>query len=110
VGRSSPELVEEIGRLIVEQQPEHYRWPGNIRELEQCVRRILLNGVYDWQQTDDSSHGELAESIEQGTLTANQLLGDYCSGLYAKLGSYEAVGRVTQLDRRTVKKYIVDSG
>ena len=110
VGRKSPELVEEIGQFIVERQPEDYSWPGNIRELEQCVRQILLNGAYRWQQTDDPDQGGLAECIEQGTLTANQLLGDYCSRLYAKLGSYEAVGRVTQLDRRTVKKYIVHSG
>ncbi|NNF47653.1 MAG: sigma-54-dependent Fis family transcriptional regulator [Desulfofustis sp.] len=110
VGRQSPELVEKIGQLIVEQQPDHYRWPGNIRELEQCVRQILLNGVYNWQQIDDPEHSELAERIEQGTLSANQLLSTYCSRLYAQLGTYEAVAKVTQLDRRTVKKYIVHSG
>jgi transcriptional regulator with PAS, ATPase and Fis domain len=110
VGRKSLELVEEIGRKITEQQPEHYPWPGNIRELEQCVRQILLNGVYKWQQAACSESGALADRIDQGKISASQLLGFYCSSLYAQLGSYEAVARVTRLDRRTVKKHIVTSG
>ncbi len=32
----------------------------------------------------------------------------YCRFLYDRHGSYEAVARITQLDRRTAKKYIVD--
>ncbi len=109
VGRKSPELVRQIGRSITEYQPENYSWPGNIRELEQCVRQILLNGVYKWQTTESSEQGELAAEIEQGTLSASQLLGAYCRTLRNRLGTYEAVSRVTKLDRRTVKKYIVQS-
>ena len=74
------------------------------------MRQILLNGVYNWQQAESSEYGELTDRIEQGTISANQLLGRYCSSLYEKLGTYEAVAKVTQLDRRTVKKYIVQSG
>jgi hypothetical protein len=109
VGRKSSELVKEIGRTIAEDQPENYSWPGNIRELEQCVRQILLNGAYKWQTTESSEQGELAAEIEQGRLSASELLGAYCRTLRERLGTYEAVSRVTKLDRRTVKKYIVQS-
>ena len=109
VGRQSPELVAEIDRIIGEQQPELYNWPGNIRELEQCVRQILLKGVYNWQQEEGSQYGELADRMEEGSLSANQLLAAYCSNLYTRLGTYEAVATLTKLDRRTVKKYIVQS-
>jgi len=106
VGRKSPELVQDIGRTIAEQQPVNYSWPGNIRELEQCVRQILLNGVYKWQVTDSSEHGGLSVEIDQGNLSASELLGVYCRNLHNKLGTYEAVAKLTKLDRRTVKKYI----
>jgi DNA invertase Pin-like site-specific DNA recombinase len=39
-------------------------------------------------------------------LTASQLLSHYCTRLYQQLGTYKAVARLTELDRRTVKKYI----
>ena len=109
VGRKSAELTETIGAAIARHQPERYSWPGNIRELEQCVRQILLNGVYKWPGVSRHASQELAEKIAQGTLSASKLLGGYCSSLYARLGTYEAVAQITQLDRRTVKKYIVES-
>ena len=109
VGRSSPELVESIGTHISANQPEHYGWPGNIRELEQCVRQVLLNGRYKWPPAAGSESTKLADGIEQGTFSASQLLGTYCRALYAKLGTYEAVAKVIKLDRRTVKKYIVNT-
>jgi len=43
-----------------------------------------------------------------GEISAQRLLQNYCQSLYECHGSYEAVARITQLDRRTVKKYIVD--
>lgn len=107
VGRKSPELVSEIGRTISRHQPVHYSWPGNIRELEQCVRQILLNGTYKWQQTDANQSSEFLQQIDQGELSAGQLLAGYCTTLYRRLGTFEAVAKVTKLDRRTVKKHIV---
>lgn len=106
LGRPSGDLVEEIGTFILANQPENYPWPGNIRELEQCVRQILLHQSYTWQQMGEKIEDRLYSEIEEGKLTAHQLLTHYCRKLYNNLGSYEAVGRVVELDRRTVKKYI----
>lgn len=106
LGRASGDLVEEIGSFIVANQPENYPWPGNIRELEQCVRQILLHQSYTWQQTEEKTLDRVYTEIEEGRLTAHQLLTHYCRRLYRNLGSYEAVGRVVDLDRRTVKKYV----
>jgi hypothetical protein len=106
VGRSPNDLVEQVGTFIINNQPKNYSWPGNIRELEQCARRFLLNKTYKWQHIGDDETNSLTEGIEQGTLTAHQLLTTYCSWLYQKLGTYGAVAKITELDRRTVKKYI----
>ncbi|MFW2365668.1 MAG: sigma-54-dependent transcriptional regulator, partial [Desulforhopalus sp.] len=106
LGRTSDELVEEIGRFIIENQPANYLWPGNIRELEQCVRQILLHQSYTWQETEERNEDQFCGEIKEGKLTAHQLLAYYCKKLYNKLGTYEAVGRLVDLDRRTVKKYV----
>ncbi len=39
-------------------------------------------------------------------MSAQQLLTLYCRQLYRRFGTYEEVARRTELDRRTVKKYI----
>ncbi len=106
LGRPSQELVNSIGNKILSSQPENYSWPGNIRELEQCVRRILISNHYSWQITEDQSAAKLSTQINKGTISAQQLLTEYCRALYDKLKTYEAVAKVTELDRRTVKKYI----
>jgi DNA-binding transcriptional regulator LsrR (DeoR family) len=46
-------------------------------------------------------------TIDAGTLDAQQLLAGYCRLLYQRHHSYEEVARRTNLDRRTVKKYLV---
>ena len=106
MGRPSEDLVDEIGSFIHQNQPRNYPWPGNIRELEQCVRQILLRQDYKWQYAAEESATPLGVAIDKGELTAHQLLAHYCNRLYKKLGTYEAVARVTDLDRRTVRKYI----
>ncbi len=108
IGHSSPELVLSTRKSIGESVSESYRWPGNVRELEQCVRRILLKKSYKAEEigngTEDAEN--LVDSLKQGEFTAQQLLGSYCRILYGKLGTYEAVARQVELDRRTVKKYV----
>jgi len=88
------------------QLPRGYPWPGNVRELEQAVRRIILTGGYAPdplpQRADQDAWLEAAAA---GRLDAPALLGGYCQRLCQRLGNYEAVARVTGLDRRTVKRH-----
>jgi DNA-binding NtrC family response regulator len=93
---------------------ENYTWPGNVRELEQAVRRILLTRecrgqLYSKAAPDDLS-GQMQQGINRGDLTAKQLLSAYCATLYKRHENIEEVARRTQLDRRTVKKYLLESG
>ena len=44
--------------------------------------------------------------IEGETLDADTLLAGYCRLLYQSSGNFEEVARKTNLDRRTVKRYL----
>lgn len=108
LGHEAKGLARDIGKSIQQTIPDNYSWPGNIRELEQCVRQMLLNRSYNW-----SGNPETKESLEdfqknflEGNFSASKLLASYCQHLYAIHGTYEEVAKRTQLDRRTVKRYI----
>jgi DNA-binding NtrC family response regulator len=81
-----------------------YAWPGNFRELEQCVRNLVLRGEY-------RPAGPLARAtaadwnvvIESGALTAEELLRRYTRIVFAQAGTIEEAARRLDLDRRTVK-------
>ncbi len=108
IGEESPELVAMVRDALHSSLGPHYFWPGNVRELEQATRRILLTGQYTGDSVlpeQESTKGLLSE-IEQGELNAQELLSDYCALLYDRYGNYEEVARRTNLDRRTVKRYI----
>ena len=99
-------VLTEVRKLV----PGDYPWPGNVRELEQCIRRIVLKRKYEVDLREAAprdSEDRLVAGIRQGSLDAEQLLSAYCTMLFERLGSYEAVAKRTALDRRTAKKYIV---
>jgi len=108
IGKTSPELVLHTLRLVKQQIPVDYLWPGNVRELEQCVRRIFLKQEYEGDRilVDDAGTDNFKEILINSNLTAQQLMAKYCKVLYEALGTYEAVAKRVELDRRTVRKYI----
>jgi DNA-binding NtrC family response regulator len=109
LGAPSPEMTTMLIKTIAKQPGADYMWPGNVRELEQCVRRIMLNDTYkpDHEIGALTGSARLAEEMLIGLLNAQALLEGYCYFLYQQKGSYEAVARITDLDRRTVKKHIL---
>jgi len=110
VGEDSPEYTFMVKDVIRKHLGLTYEWPGNVRELEQCVRRVLLNRVYtgDRKRVLGDLEASLVSGIEEGNLDAQKLLAGYCRLLYQRLGTYEEVAKRINLDRRTVKKYILE--
>jgi len=110
VGEDSPEYTDMVRDVIQKHLGPSYDWPGNVRELEQCVRRVLLNRTYtgDRKKALGDLEASLVSGIEEGNLDAQKLLAGYCRLLYDRLQTYEEVAKRTNLDRRTVKKYILE--
>ncbi len=106
-GDEAEALADEVEAWISTRVGRDYAWPGNIRELEQCVRSVLIRKEYHPPRPRDvSAHEDFARAVGSGTMTADELLRRYCTLVYSKTGSYEETARRLQLDRRTVKSKI----
>ena len=104
-------LTQEVVQWLSQNLPGNYHWPGNIRELEQCVRNIMIHGSYaaacsraGTSATRDSPADQrLLLRLQSLSLTADELLSEYCMMAYRQTKSFEKAARLLQLDRRTVR-------
>ena len=101
------ELADEVLACVERDLGADYPWPGNVRELEQCVRNVLVRREYRPPAAPGRGPADdFAAELGEGSLTAEELLGRYCTIVYARTGSYQETARRLQLDRRTVKRHV----
>jgi transcriptional regulator with AAA-type ATPase domain len=109
-GAEGEELAGDVMAWIEGNLERDYAWPGNYRELEQCVKNVLIRRDYRPSQSKAAlSSDPLEATIDEfrgGRLTANELLSRYCTMVYRETGSYEETSRRIGLDRRTVKNKV----
>jgi len=102
-----PALAREVRAFTGRHLGPDYPWPGNVRELEQCARNVLIRGSYTPPRAPEPAGADpIARALREGTRSADDLLREYCTRVYAKAGSYEEAARRLGLDRRTVKAKI----
>jgi transcriptional regulator with AAA-type ATPase domain len=101
-GSLGAEVLDWIGKHL----GPRYDWPGNVRELEQCVRNIMVRMEYIPPATRSVGPSTLGRLVEDGALTAEELLRRYCTLVYERTGSYQETARRLHLDHRTVKKNV----
>lgn len=100
-------LADEVESWVRKHLGREYAWPGNFRELEQCVRNVLIRHEYRPPEVGARSETErLAEDLGAGSLTADELLRRYCSIVYSRTRNLEETARRLKLDRRTVKSKV----
>ena len=103
-GEEAGVLAKETEEWIEKNLDPHYAWPGNYRELEQCVRNILIRKEYQTSRlAGEAANRDIFAEARSGGLTASELISRYCTLVYSQTGSYEETARRLQLDRRTVK-------
>ncbi|HEV2854531.1 MAG TPA: sigma 54-interacting transcriptional regulator [Thermoanaerobaculia bacterium] len=106
------ELAPELAREVVAWIDAHlgrdgrdYPWPGNVRELAQCVSNVLIRREYRpaARPGPGDPRRAVADEILSAHLPADEVLGRYCTLVYAETGNYQEAARRLGLDRRTVK-------
>ena len=106
-GDDAEALSQQVDAWISKELPTNYLWPGNYRELEQCVRNILIRRTYKpLQQTRPVTEDMFYQRMSRCDVTAAEVLGFYSALVYSECGSYEETAKRIDLDRRTVKRHI----
>ena len=104
-------LAAEVEAWVDARLGPGYPWPGNIRELDQCVRNVLLRQKY---RPPAASPGldpgkRLAAEVAAGSLTLEELSACYAVLIHSRTASYSATGCRLGVDRRTVKRWVEGS-
>lgn len=110
-GDSGDALADDVVAWIERELGPGYPWPGNFRELEQCVRNVLIRGEYRppslaTGQTGAGVRARLAAEFLAGRSSAEDILRRYATLVYAEAGSYDGAARRLGLDRRTVRRKV----
>lgn len=122
---ASPEHLEWLSRLTVswiEHSPElglGYAWPGNFRELEQCVRNVMVRGEYhplaiprELPVLGSISSAALTpldkfvDSVRRSSLSFDELLEQYCSLVFARSGNFAEAARRLEKHRATIQSRV----
>jgi transcriptional regulator with AAA-type ATPase domain len=101
--------LPEVEDWVRNEMPANYAWPGNYRELEQCVRNVIIRRSYRPMDTKAVVADPFYAQFQGGELSAAEVLRHYAAVIYAKTGTYEETARRLGLDRRTVKGYLTNS-
>jgi DNA-binding NtrC family response regulator len=107
-GEEGDSLANEVVEWIDSNLGRDYAWPGNFRELEQCVRNVLIRKQYRPAALNggDEPGGPVERFLEQvrsGSLTSDKLVEQYCALVYHQTGSYKLAGARLGVDWRTVR-------
>lgn len=106
-GNAAEPLSNDVVAWIEQHLGVDYRWPGNIRELEQCIRNVLVRQEYHpLLSIQPDQFAAFTEKLRTLQVTADELNRWYCTLAYAKTGSYVAAAKALALNRRTVKQRI----
>ena len=96
-----------------------YAWPGNFRELEQCVRNVLIRKSYlpanrnigscvtvGNSTNDAESDGHFVKALLAGELTLDEVTQGYASLVYNQMGRYDLAASKLGVNWRTVRSKV----
>ena len=103
-------LTEQVVSWISRELGPGYAWPGNFRELGQCVRNVMVRGQYrppSRSRAGGQGLGPVEEFLPQvraAVLTREELLGRYYAlAFYLSDGNSREAGRRLGVDWRTIR-------
>lgn len=111
LGSHDAATFEEVMSGIEQGVGDDYPWPGNIRELDQCVRNLLIHGRYLPAASSEPTGvlDALFQQMRNADATLDEVVTAYTTWVYAQRGSYSQAATALQVDRRTVAKHVGDT-
>jgi transcriptional regulator with AAA-type ATPase domain len=111
LGSADPATFEEVMAGIERSVGHDYAWPGNIRELDQCIRNLLIHGHYLPPAAPEQTAplDPLFETMRNAQATLDQVVSTYTKWVYAQQRTYARAATTLGVDRRTVSKHIADT-
>ncbi|MEO0606181.1 MAG: sigma 54-interacting transcriptional regulator, partial [Myxococcota bacterium] len=106
------DVAQEVHDEIVKGRGQDWPWPGNLLELRQCVRMVLIEGRCvspDANVRMPSPAGRFV-ALEQGNMSLAEVAYQYCRHVWELQGTYKAAAEVLGIDWRTVKNYVEAAG
>src|SRR5207244_2280486 len=104
VGDEAARAFPEVREWIAGHLPAGYLWPGNYRQLHQCVRNVIIRRSYQPViQQASAGHDPFRARLRNVELTMDELTSYYAALVYRKTSSDEETARRLGVDRRTVK-------
>lgn len=100
------EITENVVACVCRRLGANYPWPGNFRELEQCVRSVLVRNDYVPTPVGPARGGSFLDSVARGELNENELLRAYYTRVFQQCGSFAETARRLGVDPRTAKRWI----
>lgn len=106
-------VLDEVQAQILASRGGRWPWPGNIRELAQCARNVLVQGSCgppeDLPQVS-SAGSPLESGLAEGSWDMNELQRWYARKIYAQQGSYKAAAAKLGIDWRTLRSLVAPEG
>jgi DNA-binding NtrC family response regulator len=112
-------LAAETVAWIEQNLGTDYTWPGNIRELEQCVRNVLIRKpnrppkrtmgcslTEDTPITTSDSGNPFVKALLAGELTLDEITQGYAAHVYQQTGRYDTAASKLGVTWRTVRSKV----
>jgi len=106
---ATAELVDEVVDQVQSDRGRGWAWEGNVRELAQCVRRVLVHGHCRPLRAPAPADDGLGRLAAADTPLA-EVQRAYVREMYEREGSYRAAADKLGVDWRTVRSHVGSDG
>lgn len=105
-GKDTSALAGEIAETVQRQVAKDYPWNGNFRELEQCVRNVIIQGRYQPEAVSQVLASEFSFVNRHQVPPLKEMNARFIRAVYPLFNSCKEAAAQLGIDPRTVRAYL----